>query len=334
LLVVVVLGTGLLSCVIVAAAGEPASGLTGEIRGSVIDRTSPPHPVSGQTVRLEIIDRLFTDTTLTTTNTRGRFTFRGLPVGGIRWFRLRVVYGRVPYVAGVTLTPAAPVREVALAVFEATKSLGALRGADALAVFEPMDGALRVSVVERLTNVSDRMIVAPYDKPLVFPLPLLSAAPRGAEPIAFVDGWRDPHITADAVTDTLQIPPAGVVVSYVLGMVPRAQTATVQWRFPYGARSVQVLVEDRGIRVSGSALRADGLATERGQRYAHWTAGPVSPGDAVSMKFDGLPVRVDVWPEAVAGGLVLVLTCGLIAALQRPPRGVVPVDSPGPQARA
>ena len=329
LLVVAVFGTGLLASVTGAVLGGPMNAGTGEIRGGVIDRTSPAHPARGQAVRLDIVDRLSTDTKLTTTDARGGFAFGGLPVGGVRVFRVRVVYGGVPYTAAVTLTPAAPVREVSLAVFEATKSLDALRGADALAVFEAMDGGVRVSVVERLTNESDRMIAASEDSPLVFPLPLLSPAPRGTQPIEFVDGWRDPHLRADAITDTVPIPPGGVALSYVLGMVPRGRTATVRWRFPYGARSVQVLMGDTDIRVSGSALHTDGLVSERGRRYAHWSAGPVLPGDAVSMEFIGLPVLVDVWPEAVAGGLVLVLASGLIAGLRRHPGRVAPVEGPG-----
>jgi hypothetical protein len=86
LLVVAVFGTGLLASVTGAALGGPMNGGTGEIRGGVIDRTSPAHPARGQAVRLDIVDRLFADTKLTTTDARGGFAFGGLPVGGCGCF--------------------------------------------------------------------------------------------------------------------------------------------------------------------------------------------------------------------------------------------------------
>ncbi len=39
----------------------------------------------------------------------------------------------------------------------------------------------------------------------------------------------------------------------------------------------------------------------------------------MSVRLDGLPVSVDRWPEIAAGGLALVLACGLAVALRRGP---------------
>jgi hypothetical protein len=57
--------------------------------------------------------------------------------------------------------------------------------------------------------------------------------------------------------------------------------------------------------------------TERGQRYARWSGGPIRSGEAVSARLDGLPVTANHWPEIAAGVLVLVLASGLAVALRR-----------------
>jgi len=295
-----------------------AIGMNGEIRGSIVDQTAPAHPVTGQPVRLEIVEPASNSTRVTTTDPQGRFEFRDLPVGGPRVFLVQVEYGGVPYTSRVVLTPAAPVRDAPLSVFVATTVRAPVRGTVAFAVFEPVRGALRVSVIQRLSNATDQAVAVTDEDPLVFPLPVVSPAPRAAEPVEFVGGWRDPHVTNDAITDAIPVLPGVTEVAYAFGVEPRTRTATLRWEFPYGAADVELLA-DPSIRVSGAVLHADGVVTERGQRYARWSGGPVNPGEAVSVRLDGLPVSADRWPEIASGVLALTLAFGLAVALRRHP---------------
>jgi hypothetical protein len=295
-----------------------ATSPTGEIRGSVVDRTAPAHPVAGQSVRLEIVEPASTSTRVTTTNPQGRFAFPGLPVGGPRAFLVHVEYGGVPYTARVALTPVTLARDVPISVFAATTDRAAVRGTEAFAVFELVRGALGVSVIQRLNNATDHTVAVTDENPLVFPLPQVSPAPRAAEPVEFVGGWRTPHVTRDAIADAIPVLPGSTEVAYAFGIEPRIRTATLRWEFPYGATDVELLA-DPSIRVSGAALHSDGVVMERGQRYARWSGGPVGPGEAVSVRLDGLPVSADRWPEIASGVLALALACGLTAALRRRP---------------
>jgi len=299
------------------AACEPAigAGVPGEIRGSVMDQTAPAHPVTGQSVRLEIVEPASTSTRVTTTNPQGRFAFPGLPVGGPRVFLVHVEYGGVPYTARVALTTAAPLRDVPLSVFAVTTKRAVVRGTVAFAVFELVRGALRVSVIQRLNNATDQTVAVTDEDPLVFRLPQISPVPRSAEPVEFIGGWRDPHVTSNAITDAIPVLPGSTEVAYAFGVEPRTRTATLRWEFPYGATDIELLA-DPSIRVSGAALYADGVVTERGQRYARWSGGPVGPGGAVSVRLDGLPVSADLWPEIASGVLVLALAFGLTVALR------------------
>lgn len=298
--------------------------MVGEIRGSVADHTAPAHPVAGRGVRLEIVEPAFSSTRVTTTDAQGRFAFPGLPVGGgPRVFVVHVEYGGVPYTARIVLTAAAPVRNVPLSVFAATPDRAAVHGTVVFVVLELVHDALRVSVIQQLHNATDRVVAVTDRDPLVFPLPLVSPAPRAAEPVEFIDGWRNPHIRDRTITDAIPVMPGATQVAYAFGVEPRSRSATLGWEFPYGATDLELLA-DPNIRVSGTALRPGGIVAERGRHYGRWSGGPVSAGGAVSVRVDGLPVVVDRLPGIVAAGLALALACGLVLALRRdpaPPQG-------------
>jgi hypothetical protein len=299
-------------------AAVAATSVTGEIRGTVLDRTPPVHPVAGQRVRLEIVERGSTSTRGTMTDPKGHFTFPGLPIGGLRVFLVQVQYGGVPYTARAVLTPAVHVRDVQLPVFEPTEDRTAVHGIVAFAVVEPLQRGLRVSVIQRLQNSTERAIVVTDADPLVFPLPLVSPLPLGPEPVEFVGGWRDPRVARGTITDATPVLPGTMEVAYTFRFEPRTRTATLLWLLPYGAADVELLV-DQSIRASGIGVRAIGTIIERGRPYIRLSGGPVHAGTAVSVRLDGLLVSRDLWPEIVVGMLALTLACGLAAALRRRP---------------
>ncbi|HYM90041.1 MAG TPA: hypothetical protein VEW91_00225 [bacterium] len=194
-----------------------------------------------------------------------------------------------------------------------------VRGTIAFAIVEPVQRGLRVSIIQRLTNATDRALEVTDEDPLVFPLPVVSPPPRGPEPVDFVGGWRKPHVAHGVITDAISMLSGAAEVAYAVGFEPRSRRATLRWVLPYGATDVEVLVADQGIRVSSAGMHAVGMVTERGRRYARWSGGPVRPGEAVSVRLDGLPVSEDRWPEIAAGMLALALAYGLAAALRRRP---------------
>jgi hypothetical protein len=295
-----------------------AAGMTGEIRGTVVDHTTPSHPVGGQLVRLEITEPGFNSTRTTTTDRQGRYAFPGLPVGGTRVFLVQVHYGGVPYSVRVALTPAARVHEVPLAVFAATNDRTVVSGTIALVVLESLHDALRLSVVQRFNNATDRAVAATDQDPLVVPLPQLSPAPRASVPVEFIDGWRAPRVLDGTITDALPLLPGATEVAYAFGVEPGTRATSVLWEFPHGATDVEILA-DPGLKLSGAAVRARGVIDEHGRRYARWSAGPLPREGAVSFRIEGLPVRAEGRPEIVAAVFGLVLAAGLAMALRRRP---------------
>jgi hypothetical protein len=305
------------ACVLGASLGLSASS-EGRIRGRVIDRTASAHPVVHQTVRLTIIERGASSDQEAVSDAAGRFQFAGLPVGGIRVFVLSTEYRGVRYASDrVVLAAAAPVQAVDLIVYESSSDRAAVRGTVALAVVDVARGAVRVSVVQGLSNPTDETVVVDPQDPLVFPLP------PGAEAVNTLAGWRDPHIAAGRITDAFPLPPGVAQVAYTYGVEVKHSTLGLPWSLPYGAKDVEVLVADVGVNAAVDGLIAQGTVTGPKGRYRRYSGGPLLPGGRIVLRLRGMPLAGDPWPLAVAAGLGLTLAFGLAIALRRSRRVAV-----------
>jgi len=278
----------------------------------VIDRTAPVHALERQTITLTIAERGSTTERHTLSDAEGGFVFADLPIGGIRAFLVGTDYAGVHYESKrLMLSPDSPTRAVSLWVYDPTPDRSAIRQTLAFAVVEIAPGAIRVSVIQRFENPTDRTVVATASNPLRFPLP------PGAGAVAFLAGWQNPVVADGTITDAFPVLPGSAFVSYAYALEVRRPGLAVPWTFPDGAASVEILVEDVGPRVAGEGVNRIGTVTEKGRRYQRWSGGPIPRGGRVAMDLDGLPVLNTVWPGIVAGVLAIVLGGGLVQALRR-----------------
>jgi len=294
-----------------AATGAPAAAVgpnSGVIRGRVVDETLPVHPVAGQLVRLQIVERGSSSERQTRTGARGEFVFTGLPVGGLRVFLVSTEYERVSYDGGqrAILTADAPVRDVPLTVYDATSGRGTLRGVLVFAVVDVAPGALRVTTVEQVQNAGPRTIVPTRAEPVVFPLP-----PEAVD-VQPLDGWQDPRVEDGRLTDTRPLPPGVVQLTYAYQERPVREPVPVEVKPPFGAARVEVLVSDAHLDVTATGLSNAGMIIASGRRYVRWSGGPIAPGSTLTLRLGGLPAGGDGWPGAAAGTLALVLAAGLV----------------------
>ena len=297
------------------AGAQPSPGeAAGVIRGQVVDRTAPAHPVVGQPVRLQIVERGTSSERQTRTGPDGRFVFTGLPVGGLRVFLVSTEYQGAAYEGAqrVVLTPSAPARDVPLTVYDAAANRRVLRGTLLFAVVDIVPGALRVTTVEQVENPTDRTVVVAPDDPLRFPLA------RGALAVTPLDGWRDPHVDEGHITDTRPFAPGVAQLTYAYQTRPAAGRVPLAWLLPFGAARVEILIADAHVAVTAGGLRSAGPVTASGRRYTRWSGGPVAPGGTVALGLAGLPAGGDRWPGVVAVALAVLLAGGLARALRSP----------------
>lgn len=315
-----------LSAVAGAAAAPlpPGSDTSGVIRGRVMDGTAPVHPVAGQPVRLQIVERGNSSERQTPTDANGGFVFSELPIGGLRIFLVTTDYQGTTYEGAqrILLTPETPVRDVPLAVYDAGADRAILRGALLFAVVDVAPGALRVTTVEQVRNPGDRTVLATSADPLAFPLP------RGAVAVQALDGWRDPRTEDGRITDTRAVAPGVAQVTYAYQERPRGREAALAWAPPFGAERVEILVADAHLRVAADHLRLGDPVTVSGRRYTHWSGTAVAPGAAVTLRIDGLPEAGERWPGVLAAAFAALLGVALVAALRRPRRTARPPIEP------
>jgi hypothetical protein len=292
-----------------APSAGPASGV---IRGQVVDRTPPIHPVAGQRVRLQIVERGSSSERQTRTGSDGAFVFAELPVGGLRVFLVSTDYEGASYEGAqrIVLTPGAPVRVVPLVVYDAGAGRAVLRGTLLFAVVDVVPGALRVTTVEQVQNTADRTIVTTPANPLVF------ALPAGALDVAPLDGWRDPRVENGRISDARAVTPGVVQLTYAYQERPAAGRASIMWTPPFGAARVEILVSDAHVHVIAGGLREAGPISASGHRYMHWSGGAIAPGGTLSLRLNGLPAAGDRWPGLAAGALAAALAAGLASALR------------------
>ncbi len=278
----------------------------------MIDRTAPSHPLAHQDVSLAIIERAATSERRVTSDAEGRFAFADLPVGGIRVFVLATEYRGVQYESDrIQLPPDAPARSVDLVVYERARDRVAIRATVAFAVVDIAPGGIHVGAIQRFENPTDRTALPTGADPLVFPLP------SGAQAVTFLAGWRDPRVVDGTITDAIPLLPGPLQVAYAFGVEARRRDLSFQWRFPYGASDVEILVEDAGIRVRAESLHLAGTVAGPRGRYARWSGGPVPPGGQVEVRLAGLPAARSVLPTAVGAALAVALGSGLLWALRR-----------------
>ncbi|HEV2281045.1 MAG TPA: hypothetical protein VGX75_01485 [bacterium] len=225
---------------------------------------------------------------------------------------------RIPLAAGA-IVMAAVLEAGANPAGTAPEARGPLpvSGTVAFMAVEPAGRLLRVSVIQGMAAAPDHVIPGTGHDRVAFPLPEVAPPPRRSEAVDLVGGWRRPQVVNGVITDAVPPLSGGAEVAYAWVFEPRGETATLRWVLPYGATDIVLLVPEHGIRVSETGLHADGVVTERGRRYARWSGGPAAPGDAVSVRLDGLSAPDGRWPELAAGLLAVVLAGGLIAALRR-----------------
>ena len=301
-----------LGAALTAPALPAAAATVGRIEGRVIDRTAPAHPLAHQRVRFMVIERGVLSERETRSDARGAFAFTGLPVGGIRVFVLSTVYRSVRYDSDrVVLSASSPVHSVDLTVYEPSPDRSVLRTPVAFAVVEIARGGLRVSVIQRFDNPTDRVVAISPRDPLIFPLP------RGAGLVRFLGGWRDPRVDNGRIEDAFPIFPGTTHVAYSYVVDVRRSEVTLPWTLPYGAEDVEVLVADVGVQVAGDGLRPLGTVTGRPGRYLRWSGGPVALGGQVAVRLQGVPVGQAPWPGVVAVALALTLGIGLALGLRR-----------------
>lgn len=287
-------------------------------------------PVPGARVLLHRVGRGFQGPIDSMTADRhGAFRFRFVPDTSAVYLTSSRYAGIEYFSPAVHLDPARPDTALRIVVSDTSSRAPVELAARHLVVADPdEEGTRGVLDLIVLRNPGDRTRVAPDSLTPAWTVPL----PTGTFGLAPGEG----EASAEALRregDRLQVfaPIAPgekqLIVQYGLPAAARTMTLT----FEQNAGFVNVLVADRGARVTGGALAAADTEVIQGRSYRRWM-GTVPAGATVRIDLGG-PFRAPDWVlRVLIGGLAAGLALVAVRALRRPAVSAGRVAPAGPDA--
>lgn len=265
----------------------------------------------------------------TSADARGRFRFR-FRADTTAIYLLSARYGGIEYFSTpVHTNPARPDTAIALLVYDTSSTAPVTLEARHIVVPRPSEnGSRAVLDLVVLLNRGLRARVAPdsLHASWSLPLPAVSTGLEIGESDVSPDAVRRQD---DSALVTAPIAPGQKQLSLEY-LIPAGHPVV---EFPIGSSGgrVNLLVEERGARVSGGTLALADSQLIEGRSFHRWT-GDVPAGGSVRLTLPALPRT----PVSVLAGLVaavgLVLAVAAWRILRRPP--TVPAPAPEPALEA
>ncbi len=301
---------------VAASTGTWAQG-SGVLEGQVVNASLDSAPVPGAQVTLWTSAMDQTESSLeTTADASGQFHFEGLQTEG-RAYQLEVEYNGVLYRSDVVSFPSGEDSlSVPLRVYESTTSSAdiSVERAHLIVAFE--SGTIYVREVQVFFNAGDLTYVGPTGQEgevtLRFPLP------EDASGIELWDGFMDCCVvrTDSGLASTYPVVPGSTQFVLSYSLPGDSATYDLVKGIAHPTASLDVLVSDVGVEVTGSGLTEGEPLSIQGGNYLHLAAENLTAGDVVVLHFANLPgeeMSQPSAPQATVSPLVTWSALGIIA---------------------
>ena len=290
----------------------------GSVTGKVVNSTAQGNVPPGLLVTLHSFDgQNLLGTFSTTVGSDGGFNFGDVPYTASRQFIATTDYQNVTYASQVgTFDVSAGTLSVTLPIYETTTDASAL-AVDQVHMFLEFTSPLSVTVGQLFifSNKGDRTYSANGGNPLSFNLP------AGATDVNVQNAQLDQTFFVNGNTLSVQwsIPPgqgsSQILFSFNL---PYNDKLSYHQTMNYAVSNVDVLVSDLGVQLTGSHLQNLGVQALQGQSFQNFSAGALTPGQALDLQVSGKAGTGSTSPGGVlnnpagpiaigAGGLALAL---------------------------
>jgi hypothetical protein len=259
----------------------------GRLTGQVVNSTPGGSVPAGLSVHVYGYEGQDVLTTLTgTVGADGTFSFDAVPFRIGRQFVATTVYNNITYASPIgAFDPSTRLLALSLPIYETTDDTAAL-AVDQVHIFLEFltPDELTVGELYIFSNTGDRAYRATSANPLRFSLP----AGAGGLTVQNAQENQDFVRTTDGFSMVTGVPPgsgtAQVLYSYKL---PYAKGLKLEEKANYPIGSVNLLVSDLGLRVTGPNLQALGQQTFQGQAFQNFTRAALAPGDTLTVQISG-----------------------------------------------
>jgi mono/diheme cytochrome c family protein len=295
----------------------------GTITGKLSNGTSGSTVPANQEVSLRIFDNFQEQHPLTATvKADGTFAFDDLDLPEGRAFIVTTRYADVLYASEVAEVAAdTKTYDLPITIYETTTDAASLTIDRLHIVFDFQGGAVQVGELVDISNNSAKAYVGAASGGPTLQLPL----PAGYSELTFQDGQIGDRYqkTADGFADTLPIVPGAdsrqILLSYKL---PYTDSLTLSQVLPYSVGTLNFLVPDVGVTISGDNLADSGVSDVQGGRFHTYTRAGLPANAPFAITLSGQPTAISSGsaPIATAGPnwrniLIGILSLALVASI-------------------
>ena len=316
------------------------------ISGLVVNGTAGQPPPADLAVTLHVIDSNDAVNVRTAnTDDEGRFLFEEVEVDSNSSYSIAATYQEVLYVSSAD--PTVLEDPVELTVYDGTATLDDVRVEAHVLLLVGDEGNKSLSGVEVVTlvNDSDRAYIPDLSQPINMDF-LRFSLPRGSTGLdvgSNLSGGGTINVGI-GFGFTAPVPPGSHQVTYSYHVPYDKSRIVLDYSFPMGADSFNVLMEDDLGSINDPRVLSSGAQTDvGGTLYSSWEASGFLPGEDLIIELVGLP-RPTVWSRlgdsltggsslkiGIPGGMAVVLAAVLVFVVARRRPETAPAGSPSLQ---
>ncbi|MDR7434896.1 MAG: carboxypeptidase-like regulatory domain-containing protein [Armatimonadota bacterium] len=300
---------------LLTALALPVEAATGTIQGKVVNRTGGVRPVANVPVTLtSYVNEAEEQKKTTTTDTAGRFAFRGLPTGPGRSYVLQVKYKEGDYESPrFTLQGSETVKTVEMVVYEPTTDPSVVRAGMHHIIVDVQEGALQIVELVVLVNRTDRTYIGATTLPDGRRETLRFSLPGGARDVQYLDGLMECCVISkgNVLIDTMDVKPGTRQIAY--GYVLPFTTSRVSFERPLDTPTdtLEFLVPDIGVTVQSAQLAEKGVLETSSGRYLRYSGTRLASGERITIAIEGLPTKTRSF-RALAFALALAILSAVL----------------------
>ena len=300
----------------------------GTVTGRITNGTASSTLPANQTVTLRIFDNFQEIPSLTATaGADGAFEFQNLDLPDGRAFIVTTRYDDVLYTSDVA--PAAAdtfTYDLPVTVYETTTDPASVAIDRLHIVLDFQPGIVQVGELLAVNNSSDRAYIGPQPGGAT----LQVALPAGYTDLSFQDGqvgdrYRE---TAGGFADTLPVAPGTGTRQILLAFkLQYTNSFSFTQTLAYPINTVNLLVPDVGVTVSGPGLVDGGLTDMQGGKFHNYNLASLKPDTPVAFSLSGQPAAAASstttgsgapaaafnWRDVLIGVLALALAGSVLA---------------------
>jgi mono/diheme cytochrome c family protein len=283
----------------------------GVVTGTVANGTQGAGLPAGLSVSLHSFDgQALLGTFTATAAADGSFEFPAVPFTPQRQFLATTLYQGITYASQVgTFDPASGTLSLTLPIYETTTDTSAL-SVDQVHMFLQFNSPSVVTVGQLFifSNNGDKAYASSPDHPLDFRLP------AGATNLNVQDAQQGQSFfpTAQGFSLVWPVPPGQGATQILFSFdLPYPDKLSYQQTMQYPVQSVDVLVSDLGVQLSGAKLQSQGMQNFQGQAFQTLSGGAIAPGQALELEVSGRAGTGATAPNGILNSSAGTLAIGL-----------------------